>query len=67
MQPSEVGGSWKQEARLPRNVGSARATSREGIGSTEADWEMGVLAAAAPAPVELDSGSSVAVPGLQRH
>lgn len=46
MQPREVGGSWKQEASLRRNVGSARATSREHIGSPAANRDMGALAAA---------------------
>lgn len=70
MQPREVGGSWKQEASLRRNVGSARATSQEHIGSPAANREMGALAAAATAAAEtapLDGGSTVAaVLGLQR-
>lgn len=46
MQPREVGGSWKQEASLRRNVGSARATSREHTGLPAANRDMGALAAA---------------------
>lgn len=67
MQPREVGGSWKQEASLRRNVGSARATSQEHIGSPAANREMGALAAAAAETAPLDGGSTVAaVLGLQR-
>lgn len=65
MQPREVGGSWKQEASLRRNVGSARATSREHIGSPAANRDMGALAAAGTSPT--DGGSTVAILGLQRH
>lgn len=47
MQPREVGGSWKQEASLRRNVGSARATSLEHLGlPPAANRDMGALAAA---------------------
>lgn len=56
MQPREVGGSWKQEASLGRNVGSPRATSQEHTGSPAANGEMGALAAAETAPV--DHGST---------
>lgn len=66
MQPQEVGGSWKQEASLRRNVGSARATSREHIGSLPAaNRNMGALAAAGTSPI--DGGSALVVLGLQRH